>query len=257
MMPAATRRLVVTVALGVLSGCGSTGSSSSGPVTSSTPGPASSSTQARPAPAPRRPSVGPLQTIQRYWQAVAAQNYEAASRYFAPGAVPQNAAEFALQEQQAQIQTASFRGRLASASGSGATVTVGSLTITDGQFGCRHGAAHISSFLCPASGCLRARASHLPRASPRSPRWRPIPGRPTLPALTRAPPQSKGQAPQATQKTHNSAPRTRASPTSLTATGPSSSVSTANGATRADCQITVENRDRRPPIAVHLLTRSR
>jgi heat shock protein HslJ len=51
--------------------------------------------------------------------------------------VTQTAADFASEEQQAQIESVSFQGHLASGSSSAARVDVDSLTTIDGQYGCR------------------------------------------------------------------------------------------------------------------------
>lgn len=139
----ATGWAMVAMAVVLLGGCAASGSSdsaSSSDATTANPSsssPTSSSTQAAPATTPSPAPPGPLQTVQLYWHDIGAQNYEAAYRYLAPASVPQTAADFASQERQAQIQAVNFRGRLASASGSAATVDVNSLTTTDAQYGCR------------------------------------------------------------------------------------------------------------------------
>jgi hypothetical protein len=137
------RGLIVVVMLVSLPACASTASSSStgsGTSTmaaSSTLAATPSSSTATPTPASRFAVLGPLQTVQRYWRAVATQNYAAAYRDLARGSVPQDAASFISQEQRANIQNVSFRGTLLSVVGASATVTVNSLQTTDGQFGCR------------------------------------------------------------------------------------------------------------------------
>jgi hypothetical protein len=137
----------------MLCGCAASGSSS--PASSSdtttaesnSPDQTSSSTQgASTTAASRRSAPGPLRTVQLYWRDIGAQNYRAAYRFLASGSVTQTAADFVSAERQAQIQSVSFQGSLASASTSAATVDVNSLITTDGQYGCRKwsGAYHLT-----------------------------------------------------------------------------------------------------------------
>jgi hypothetical protein len=139
----AIRWAMIAVAAVLLCGCsssgpsGSTSSSDTAPATSSSSEPTSSSIQGAPARASTPARPGPLRTIQLYWHDIGAHKYEAAYHYLVLGSVTQTAADFASQEQQAQIRSVSFRGNLASASPSSATVDVHSLTTTDAQYGCR------------------------------------------------------------------------------------------------------------------------
>ncbi len=139
---ARTRSLLAAIVLALLSGCASGGSSSS--TSSSTTAPAISTTASYQSsstttttPGSQRASLGPLQTVEHYWRAIASQNFEAAYRDLVPGAVSQSESTFVSQEQQSQIQSAKFSGSLTSASKTAATVAVDSLTTTDGQYGCR------------------------------------------------------------------------------------------------------------------------
>ena len=103
------RCAMIAVSVGVLCGCaasGSSDSSSSSDTTTESPsssGTTSSPTQSAPATASAPAPPGPLQTVKLYWHDTGAKNYEAAYRYLARGSVTQTSAEFASEEQQAQI----------------------------------------------------------------------------------------------------------------------------------------------------------
>jgi hypothetical protein len=131
---------LVLVALGsALAGCASSTS------TSNTNGINTSQTQTTaPATTPTSTTqvqgvqpLGPLGVVQQYWRDIGKGNFGAAYAFLAAGAVPQNQAQFASDERQAQIQSVSFTGNLATSTGASATVAVDSLTTTDGQTGCR------------------------------------------------------------------------------------------------------------------------
>lgn len=143
----ASRWLLAAMMLVLPSACASAGSSNStsssttaatvstGPASSQSSGTTTTTTTATRV--PRRASLGPLQTVEHYWRAIAGQNFQVAYRDLAPGAVPQSETTFVSQEQQTKIGSANFSGSLTSASKTAATVAVTSLTTTDGQFGCR------------------------------------------------------------------------------------------------------------------------
>ncbi len=139
--------LGVLCVAGLLAGCGSTGT---GETTSSTGSssalPAAATQQAgatTTATASSRSSrsrakrPGPLSALNEYWQSINAHSFGTAYSDLAPSSVPQTEPQFVSDEQQAGIQTATFRGRIASLAGSTATVDVTSLVTDDAQFGCR------------------------------------------------------------------------------------------------------------------------
>ena len=133
--------LLAAMMLALLSGCASAGSSNS--TSSSTPAagdstaPASSESLSTTTAASRRASPGPLQTVERYWRAIASHKFEAAYRDLTAGSNSQSEATFVSAEHQSQIQSANFSGSVTAASGTAATITVDSLTTTDGLYGCR------------------------------------------------------------------------------------------------------------------------
>lgn len=139
----ATRWLLVAIMLALLSGCSSVGSSSStgssttAAAVSTAPASSQSSGSATASPASRKVSLGPLQTVEHYWHAIASQNFKVAYRDLANGSVSQDETTFVSQEQQARISNATFSGSLTSATKTVAIVTVDSLTTTDAQYGCR------------------------------------------------------------------------------------------------------------------------
>lgn len=124
-----------------------------------------SSTSTTTTPAPQTASIGLLQAIEPYWNAIGSQNYSAAYRDLAPGSPRQNRASFVSQEEHARIQSASFSGSLAAASGAAATVAVSSLTTTDGQFGCRTWSGSYQLTRQNGGGSSRERTSPRPPAS--------------------------------------------------------------------------------------------
>ena len=139
----AIRWLFLLMMVALLSGCASagsstsTGSSTTAAAVSAPPASYQSSSSATASPAPRKASLGPLQTVEHYWHAIASQNFKAAYRELAHGSVSQGETTFVSQEQQARIESATFSGSLTSASKTAAIVAVDSLTTTDGQYGCR------------------------------------------------------------------------------------------------------------------------
>jgi hypothetical protein len=80
---------------------------------------------------------GPLEVLKNYWGSISNHDFTSAYGRLAPGAVSQTEAQFVSQEQQAGIQSVSFKGHVSSQNGSTATVSVDSLTTKDTQFGCR------------------------------------------------------------------------------------------------------------------------
>jgi hypothetical protein len=128
----------------LLAGCGS-----SAPVVSTTaiapaatPAPVSQTnsstvarTSARVAPPPT--SGGPLAAVNLYWHSIDVHDFAAAYGYLAPGTVPQSEAQFASDEQNAGIHSATFRGSVVSDVGNTSTVATNSLVTDDSQFGCR------------------------------------------------------------------------------------------------------------------------
>lgn len=153
----------------LVAGCGSTGGNhstgTSGPsalttvtqqqaATSMTTVPSVSSTT-------RATRPGPLTALNEYWQSINAHKFEAAYAKLVPGSVTQSEPQFVSEEQQAGIQTATFRGRVTSVAGSTATVDVTSLVTDDAQFGCHSwmGSYQLSN---ESSRWLIARASITP-----------------------------------------------------------------------------------------------
>jgi hypothetical protein len=98
-----------------------------------------SSVQTSPTTSPPAPSGrgGPLATLESYWASIKSHHFSAAYAELAPGAVSLSESQFAAQERQAGINSASFTGSVSSNSGSSATVDVTSLITRDAQFGCR------------------------------------------------------------------------------------------------------------------------
>jgi hypothetical protein len=135
--------LLTAVMLLSLAGCALGGAStSSGSATvaatdSSAPTPSQPAGSATLARTPRRASPGPLQTVERYWRAIANHDFTAAYRDLAPGANPQSQATFVSAERQSDIQSATFSGDVTATSKTTATVAVDSLTTTDASYGCR------------------------------------------------------------------------------------------------------------------------
>jgi hypothetical protein len=133
--------LIVVCAFGALSGCGSSGTSSSHKTSRASTSTRASSPTGSGSPGGkitrRRRRLGPLGTVERYWRDIRAGQYDAAFHYLASGSVPQTQAQFVSDERHAQIASVDFTGRVAGTTGSSATVTVSSLTTSDTQFGCR------------------------------------------------------------------------------------------------------------------------
>jgi hypothetical protein len=133
-------RVVPAVVAMVLGGCATsstptlntTGTSSSTTETAAPPARTTSTTRVRVA-----HPLGPLGVVRRYWRDIAGGRFRVAYGFLAVGSVPQDQAQFASDEQRAQIQRVTFTGSLASATGASATVLVSSLTTTDVQYGCR------------------------------------------------------------------------------------------------------------------------
>lgn len=133
--------LVAVCAVGALAGCGSSGPFSSHRTSAALTSSPANSTTGPVSPGRsvtrRRRHLGPLGTVDRYWRDIGAGHYAAAFHYLGSGSVPQTQAQFVSDERQAQIARVDFNGRLAATTASSATVTVGSLTTNDAQFGCR------------------------------------------------------------------------------------------------------------------------
>jgi hypothetical protein len=132
-------------AAGLLAGCGSTAavntsgagtSSSSTATVQRTVTTTVAATSRNPARSGARRS-GPLVVVSRYWQSINAHQFAVAYADLAASSVAQTQSQFVSDEQHAGIQSATFRGHVASIGASTATVDVTSLVTDDAQFGCR------------------------------------------------------------------------------------------------------------------------
>jgi serine/threonine protein kinase len=113
-------------------------------VTTTTPATATTSpattSVASPSPA------GALAAVNSYWNDVASGNFVGAYSHDAPGAAGESEPQFVASEQQANIQSVQFQGKLLSSSGGSAMVGIVSLRTVDQQNGCRSwtGQYHLS-----------------------------------------------------------------------------------------------------------------
>jgi hypothetical protein len=96
----------------------------------------SSSTPAQESTSSSSPN-GALDALNAYWADIGAHNFGGAYRYLMPGSTGLTESQFASSEEQANIENVQFHGRVASSSGSTATIEVASLVTHDQQYGCR------------------------------------------------------------------------------------------------------------------------
>ncbi len=100
----------------------------------------SSTTTPAPGPVPATSSSpqGAVTAVNNYWSDIASGNFAAAYTWDAPGVAGQTQSQFVASEQQANIQSIQFQGKLNSSNGNNATVGVVSLNTVDQQNGCRN-----------------------------------------------------------------------------------------------------------------------
>jgi len=96
-------------------------------------------TQTQTAATPTSPDpLGALAAVDNYWSDVQNGNFAGAYAFDGPGVAGQSQSQFVASEQQANIQSVQFQGRLVSSSGNRATVGITTLQTRDEQNGCRN-----------------------------------------------------------------------------------------------------------------------
>ena len=91
-----------------------------------------------PVPATSPSPQGAVTAVENYWNDIANGDFAAAYSWDAPGVAGQSQSQFVASEQQTNIQSVQFEGKLNSSSGNSATVGVVSLNTVDQQNGCRN-----------------------------------------------------------------------------------------------------------------------
>ena len=85
-------------------------------------------------------AAGALAAVEQYWHDIADGAFGSAYGLLVPGSVPQSESEFIAQHQQENFQSVAFKGHLSSGTPGGtATVSIVSLRIVSGQYGCQIG----------------------------------------------------------------------------------------------------------------------
>jgi hypothetical protein len=106
------------------------------PSAGSTPATSPGKNETQPA-ASGRETGTPIDAVDAYWYDINEHDFSGAYQYLAPGSLNLTEAQFVSSEEQSHIQSAQFRGQVASEANGGATVEVLSLTTHDAQYGCR------------------------------------------------------------------------------------------------------------------------